>query len=310
MTSRTPAFVVAAEVERALGLGLPLVALESTVITHGLPRPQNLALARDMEAEIRRHGAVPATVAVLEGSIHIGLREPELERLAQVENPIKVSRRDFALALARGASGGTTVAGTLFAAHRTGLRVFATGGIGGVHREGRYDVSSDLPALGETPMLVVCSGAKSILDLPATLEYLETLGVPVVGYGTEDFPAFYSVRSGLKAGLRLDTPQEVAEFARAHWDLGLRTAVLVVQPVPAEHAIPRKEIDPLIAQASLEARQQKIQGQALTPFLLERIRERTGGRSLRANLALLLNNADLAAQIARSMAAGLRQRAI
>ncbi len=299
-------FTLSREISRALNLSLPIVALESTVITHGLPRPQNLSLARDMEGRVREEGAVPATIAVLEGAIRIGLSEPELEQLASASKPLKISQRDFATAIAQGASGGTTVAGTMFAAHAAGIRVFATGGIGGVHKEARFDVSTDLQALASIPMIVVCAGAKAILDLPATLEYLETMAVPVVGYQTEDFPAFYSRKSGLKASATVKTPEEAVEFAQAHWEIGMRSAVLVAQPIQADHEIPKETMDPLLLKASQEAVEKKIHGQELTPFLLQRLTELSNGRTLQANLALLLNNASLAAQIARVMA--MRQR--
>ena len=288
------------EIQRALRLNQPVVALESTVITHGLPQPQNLSLAHDMESTIRTEGVTPATIAVLKGSIHVGLTELELEDLASL-GTMKISRRDFAEAIAKKASGGTTVAGTMFVADKAGIKVFATGGIGGVHKEARFDVSPDLQALGSTQMIIVCAGAKSILDLPATMEYLETMGVPVVGYGTDEFPAFFSRQSGFKTSARADTPQEVAAFARAHWDLGMPSSVLVCQPIPLENEIPRADIDPAEEIASREAQEQKISGQALTPFLLQRVNELTQGLSMRANLALLLNNAHLAAQIAKKM---------
>ena len=315
--SLPPHFMLSEEITRAIALSLPVVALESTVITHGLPHPQNLSLASDMEHEVRSFGAVPATVAVLNGSIRVGLTQPELEQLADATRRtpseggqplLKVSRRDFAHAIAKGMTGGTTVAGTLFAASRTGIRVFATGGIGGVHTVETFDVSTDLQALADTPMIVVCAGAKAILDLPATLEYLETMGVPVVGYGTDEFPAFYSRTSGLPVSARLDTPEEVMAFARAHWEIGMKSAVLVCQPLPAEQAIPHERIDGAISQARKEASKQKIHGQGLTPFLLARLLELTAGESLRANLALLINNARLAAQIARADLAGQRRQ--
>ncbi len=284
------------------------VALESTVITHGLPRPQNLQLARDLERIAREHGAQPATIAVLDGEIRVGLSEADLERLAGEPNPRKISRRDFAAALTKKWTGGTTVAGTMFAAHRAGIKVFATGGIGGVHQVETLDISTDLQALADTPMIVVCAGAKAILDLPATLEYLETMAVPVIGYGTDEFPAFYSRRSGLSVSARLDSPEEVVRFARAHWDLGMKSAVLVCQPLPPEEEIPAEKIDPLIEQARREAHERGIHGQALTPFLLARLNELTGGESLRANLALLKNNARLGAQIAVAWAAAAREK--
>ena len=277
---------------------LPLLALESTVITHGLPRPQNLELARAMERVVRENGARPATIAVLEGKIRIGLTDAELERLASLDHVRKISRRDFATAIVKKESGGTTVAGTLFAAHRAGIQVFATGGIGGVHDLETFDISTDLQALADTPMFVVCAGAKAILDLPATLEYLETMSVPVIGYGTDEFPAFYSRNSGLPVSARLDSPEEVVAFARAHWEIGMQSAVLVCQPLSVEEELPHEKVDGAITQAQKEARQQGIHGQSLTPFLLARLSELTGGESLRANLRLLLNNARLAAQIA------------
>lgn len=291
-------------------LNLPVVALESTVITHGLPRPRNLSLARDMEAAIRNEGAMPATIALLRGQIRVGLNDSELEELAGEKDNVKVSRRDLAAAVVKKQSGGTTVAGTMFIAQQAGIKVFATGGIGGVHREARFDVSADLQALADTPMIVVCAGAKAILDLPATLEYLETMSVPVVGFQTDEFPAFYARESGLKTSVKLDSAEEIAAFATAHWEMGLRSAVLVTNPIPIADAIPKSEMDPQITKASEEAKEKKIHGQALTPFLLQRISELTQGRSLQANLSLLLNNAHLAAQIARAVTARRRTAVI
>ncbi len=296
-----PNFTIAPEIKIALDLGAPIVALESTVITHGLPRPQNLELARDMEKNVRDCGATPATVALLNGQIHIGLSDEELVRLSDAESTLKVSHRDFATAIVKKANGGTTVAGTMFAANMTGIKVFATGGIGGVHKESSFDISTDLRSLANIPTIVVCAGAKAILDLPATLEYLETMGVPVVGYQTDEFPAFYSRESGLGVSVRLDSPKEIAEFAQAHWNLGMKSAILVTNPVPETESIPKSEMEPIIAKASAEAIKQGIHGQKLTPFLLSRISELTEGKSLRTNLALLLNNARLAAQIAEAM---------
>ena len=302
--------ILSPEVARALNLPSPVVALESTVITHGLPRPRNLELARDMEAEVRKAGATPATIALLDGEIRVGLSDEELVRLSESDSTLKVSHRDFATAIVKKLSGGTTVAGTMFAAHNAGIHVFATGGIGGVHKESSFDVSTDLRALAEIPMIVVCAGAKAILDLPATLEYLETMGVPVVGYQTDEFPAFYSRESGLGVSVRLDSPKEIADFARAHWKLGMKSAVLVTNPVPETDAIPKSAMEPLIAKASAEAIQNHIHGQALTPYLLKRISELTEGKSLRANLALLLNNARLAAQIAVEMTSRAKIRVV
>ncbi len=302
-------FTPSADITRALKLSLPIVALESTVVTHGLPHPENLYLARDMESAVRDEGATPATIAVLNGQVRVGLIDSEIEELSKAK-AIKISRRDFATAIVKKSHGGTTVAGTMLVAQQAGIQVFATGGIGGVHRESPFDVSADLQALADTPMIVVCAGAKAILDLPATLEYLETMSVPVVGFQTEDFPAFYSRDSGLKVSAKLESPEEIAAFAQAHWGAGMKSAVLVTNPVPAAVAIPKAEMDPFIAQASQEAVVKNIRGQALTPFLLQRISELTGSRSMRVNLALLLNNARLAAQIARALTARKRTRTV
>ncbi len=252
---------------------------------------------------MRRAGAIPATVAVLDGKIKVGLNNEDLTRLAQSKTNMKISRRDFATAILKKACGGTTVAGTMYVAAEASIRVFATGGIGGIHRGNPFDVSADLPTLSKISMVVVCAGAKAILDLPATLEYLETAGVPVVGYRTTEFPAFYSRTSGLDVSLRLDAPRDIAEFATMHWALGLWTAVLVANPVPELDAISQLEIEPIIARASREAQDKKIHGQALTPFLLQRVSELTAKRSMRANLSLLLNNPRLAAEIAVALSA-------
>lgn len=283
------------------GVRKPIVALESTVLTHGLPRPQNLQLARDMEAAVREHGAQPATIAFLDGKLHIGLNAVELKRLSNEDGAYKVGPRDYAAVISRKACGGTTVAGTMLACKHAGIKVFATGGIGGVHRDAPFDISADLQALAAIPMIVVCAGAKAILDLPATLEYLETMSVPVVGYGTDEFPAFYSRSSGLDVSMRLDSPRDLVEFAKAHWSTGLQSAVLVANPIPITEAIPRSEMEPFIAQANQEAHDRGIHGKELTPFLLQRIAELTKGKSMTANLSLLLNNARLAAQIAVEM---------
>lgn len=305
-----PDIKLSPEITRALDMGAPIVALESTVITHGLPHPQNLQLARDMESQIREHGATPATIALLDGKIRIGLTDGELVRLAEAKSTLKVSHRDFATAIVKKADGGTTVAGTMFAANLAGIKVFATGGIGGVHKESAFDISTDLRSLAEIPTVVVCAGAKAILDLPATLEYLETMGVPVLGYKTDEFPAFYSRESGLNVSARLDSPKEIADFAKAHWNLGMRSGVLVTNPIPEGEAIPKSKMEPMIAQASAEAIAQGIHGQQLTPFLLSRISELTKGKSLKANLALLLNNARLAAEIAKEMSTKKNEWAI
>jgi pseudouridylate synthase len=301
MSHAPKAILFSTELSRAKRLSLPIVALESTVITHGLPRPQNLTLAHDMERAVREEGATPATIAFLDGCLHVGLNEPELERLANEIEPHKVGPRDFAMVISKDACGGITVAGTMLACKQTSIKVFATGGIGGVHRESPVDISADLQALATIPMIVVCAGAKAILNLPATLEYLETMSVPVVGYNTHEFPAFYSRESGLDVSINLTSPNDIVDFAKAHWDAGLQSAVLVANPVPVGDAISTSEMEPYIEQASKEAQKKKIHGKEITPFLLQRINELTQGKSMRANLSLLLNNAQLAAQIAGAL---------
>ncbi|NLG97946.1 MAG: pseudouridine-5'-phosphate glycosidase [Chloroflexi bacterium] len=300
-TSIPSSFSLGQEVALALRQRYPVVALESAVITHGLPRPENLNLARSLEQTVREEGATPATIGLLDGKVHIGLRPELLERLANEDGARKISRRDFGIALARGENGGTTVAATLIAAKLAGIRVFATGGIGGVHRNVPFDISADLPELSRSPLIVVCAGAKSILDLPATVEYLETAGVAVLGYRTDEFPAFYSAQSGLPVNVRVDTPQEVARIARLHWEMGLESAILVVQPPPPESALPAEQIESVIHQALQEAEENGISGAQVTPFLLDRVNRLSGGASMQANLALLRNNARLAAQIATAL---------
>lgn len=287
------------EVEQAFQQGTPLVALESTVITHGLPYPENLRLAQELEQIIRDEDGVPVTIALLDGRVKVGLTSEQLKRIAQGKGMLKISLRDFASAIVRGLSGGTTVAATMHVAHQAGIKVFVTGGIGGVHRQPPSDISADLTKLGVTPIVVVCAGAKAILDLPATLEYLETLGVPVIGYRTDEFPAFYSRSSGLPVSYRAENPEEVVELASAHWRLGLHGAVLLTVPLPEESALSREFIENVIQKASTEAEGLGIRGQKLTPFLLKRVSELSGGASLKANLALLRNNARIGMAIAR-----------
>jgi pseudouridylate synthase len=308
--SISDSLIRSSDVKRAASIPLPIVALESTVITHGLPQPQNLQLARDMEQAVRENGATPATIAFLDGSVHIGLSSIEMERLASERDVYKIGPRDFAAVMVQGASGGTTVAGTMLACKHANLKVFATGGIGGVHREAPFDISADLQALATIPMIVVCAGAKAILDLPATLEYLETMSVPVVGYGTDEFPAFYSRGSGLDVSITLETPQDIVNFATAHWATGLQSAVLVVNPIPASDAIPAAEMEPYIQKAIQAAHKKNIHGQKVTPFLLEQVSELTQGRSMQANLSLLLNNARLAAQIAVALRVAEKRRQV
>jgi len=292
------------EVARARSAKGPIVALETTVVTHGLPYPDNIQLAQNMEETVRTQGATPATIGLLKGQIRVGMSDKQLEALVAAPKLWKIGRRDFAPAIAQSGSGGTTVAGTLIAAQAAGIRVFATGGIGGVHRNTAFDISADLPELGRAPVVVVCAGAKAILDLPVTLEYLETVGVPVIGYQTDEFPAFYSHSSGLPVSGRADTPDEVAKIAKTHWDLGLQSAILVGVPPPEDVALPVEAVAGMIDQALGEAHHQGIRGQAVTPFLLSRVSELTGKASLRANLGLLLNNAKVAAQIAVAMSFG------
>jgi pseudouridine-5'-phosphate glycosidase len=298
----TPYLRVAEEVARALDNSVPVVALESTVITHGLPYPENMRIANEMESEIRRLGSVPATIALLDGLVQVGVNTVQLEKLAHAQGVQKISRRDFGPALALGWSGGTTVAGTMAAARAVGIRVFATGGIGGVHRMPAYDISADLPELARTPMVVICAGAKAILDLDATLEYLETASVPVIGYQTEEFPAFYSRSSGLKVSARVDTPVEIVQIAQAHWAMGSGSAVLVVNPPPEKSALSKEVVENAVKRALVQAEAQGVRGQAVTPFLLERVSALTEGVSLQANLDLLLNNARLGAMVANALA--------
>lgn len=293
------------EVLNALAEGRPVVALESTVISHGMPWPENVETARGLETLIRAEGATPATIAVLEGRIQIGLSDSDLERLARGEEPVaKLSRRDLPLCLSQGGLGATTVAATMIAARLAGIRTFATGGIGGVHREAQhsFDISADLSELARTPVAVVCAGAKSILDLPLTLEVLETLGVPVLGYGTDRFPAFYTRDSGLGVDARVDSPEAVAAICRTQWQLGLEGGVLVANPVPEAFALEPAFINSAIEAALAEAKAQHIGGKALTPFLLAKVAALTGGRSLATNVALIRHNAQVGARIAVALA--------
>lgn len=290
------------EVSAALTDGRPVVALESTIITHGMPYPQNLEMAREVEEVIRHAGATPATIAVMGGRVHIGLTDSSLEALAQTpsDQAMKLSRADLAICLTMGRTGATTVAATMICAHLAGIRVFATGGIGGAHRgaENSFDISADLQELAQTPVTVVAAGAKAILDLPKTWEVLETLGVPVIAYGQDELPAFWSRDSGIAAPLRMDSPAEIAASAAMRARLGLKGGQLVANPIPAEAEIPRDEIMPVIERALSEAEAQGIAAKLVTPFLLQRIFELTEGLSLQSNIALVMNNARLAAAIA------------
>jgi len=294
-----------ATVAEALDAGQPVVALESTIVTHGMPWPQNLDVARRVEATVTEAGATPATIAVIDGRLHVGLEDAQLAALAQARQVAKLSRADIAVCLARGGTGATTVAATMIAAHLAGIACFATGGIGGVHRgaENSFDISADLQELAQTPVTVVAAGAKAILDLPKTLEVLETLGVPVLAYGQDHLPAFWSRDAGLRAPLRADTPAEIAAAHRMRAALGLPGGQLIANPIPAEAEIPRETLAPIIAEANRDAVTHGISGKALTPYLLQRIYELTEGRSLDANIALVLNNARLAAGIAQELSA-------
>ncbi|MDO9075008.1 MAG: pseudouridine-5'-phosphate glycosidase [Rubrivivax sp.] len=294
------------EVADALHHGRSVVALESTIISHGMPWPQNLETALRVEAAVREHGAVPATVAVMAGRLKAGLTHDDIESLArQGLTAPKVSRRDLPLLLAEAGTGATTVAATMIVAALAGIRIFATGGIGGVHRGAAtsFDISADLQELARTSVAVVCAGAKAILDLKLTLEYLETQGVPVIGFGTDELPAFYSRASGLKVNRRLDTPEQIARVLHAKWQAGLQGGVVIANPIAPEHEIPRERIDGYIGQALREVQQQGVEGAAVTPFLLARVSELTGGASLAANIELVLANARLAARVAGALAA-------
>ncbi len=293
------------DVAQALASGAPVVALESTIISHGMPYPQNVATALRVEQEIRDHGAVPATIAVVDGRLKAGLHAPQIEALGRQGTAVaKVSRRDLPFIVSSGRIGATTVASTMIIAAMAGIRVFATGGIGGVHRGAQqsFDVSADLQELAHTSVAVVCAGAKSILDLPLTLEYLETHGVPVVGYRTDRLPAFYTVDSDCAVDYRLDSAREIAQALIAKWTLGLDGGVVVANPVPQAFSLPRARIDAAIEQALREAGEQQIGGKEVTPFLLARVSELTGGDSLATNIELVLNNARLASAIAEQFA--------
>jgi len=292
---------IAPEVAGAIRDHRPVVALESTVIAHGLPRPQNLQTARRLQDLVREAGAVPATIAVINGKLTVGLSDDQIRSLADDGDIRKISTRDISLAVAQGWNGATTVASTIWIAHRAGIKVFATGGIGGVHRGALPDVSADLPELARTPIIVVCSGAKIVLDLPATREWLETHAVTVVGYQCDELPAFYSRGSGLPIDARVETPADVLNVFHAQQALGIESALLVVMPVPAKFEVPAEELQLVLNTALEDAEWKEIAGPALTPFLLSQMAERSGGATLRANIALLENNARVAAGIAREM---------
>lgn len=292
------------EVARARAEQRPIVALESTIISHGMPYPENVHTAREVEQVIRERGAIPATIAIMGGKIRVGLSSEELESLASTPDVMKVSRRDLAYCLSQNKLGATTVAATMICAQLAGIKVFVTGGIGGVHRgaENSFDISADLQELAQTSVAVVCAGAKSILDIGLTLEYLETHGVPVVSVGQDQFPAFFTRESGYRADFRLDSAEEQASFIRTKWALGLEGGIVVANPVPAEAAMPTAEIDSIIAKALALAEQQGVSGKAVTPFLLSQIKQMTDGRSLRTNIALVKHNAQVGADLAIALA--------
>ena len=295
---------ISPEVRQALAEGKPVVALESTIISHGMPYPKNVETALLVEKTIRENGAVPATIAIIGGRLKAGLSPDEIEYLGKAGPKVaKASRRDLAAIVARGADGATTVTTTMIIAHMAGIKVFATGGIGGVHRgaEVTMDISADLEELGATPVMVVCAGAKSILDLGLTLEYLETKGVPVIGYGTDELPAFYTRRSGFGVDYRVDSPEELATMFKAHLALGMKGGMLVTNPIPEEYAMDKAVIDAAIEQALSDAKAAGIHGKETTPFLLAKVVELTGGNSLESNIRLVLNNATVAAKTAVEM---------
>jgi pseudouridine-5'-phosphate glycosidase len=300
----TGPYVCADEVADAVAKGRPVVALETTVVTHGLPHPEGIAAARALEHEIRQGGAIPATIGILRGAVRVGLTEAELHELATTPGIVKVNLSNLAATVAAGRPGATTVAATLFAAHANGIGVFATGGIGGVHRDAGIsgDVSADLTALSRIPVAVVSAGAKAILDLPRTVEMLETLGVPVYGLQTNDFPAFYRRSSGLPVDSRMDTIEELATAIRAHLELGLGTGVLVANPIPVSEELPGEIYERALATALSDAERQGVRGRSVTPFLLERLRTLSEGDSVQANVALLTSNARVAARLARALA--------
>jgi len=291
------------EVKEALENGRPVVALESTLISHGFPYPENLKVAGEMEEIIRRYGVVPATIAVIKGKIKIGLRASELEFMATSKDILKASRRDLVAIVAKGLNGATTVAATMLVAERAGIKVFATGGIGGVHRgvEKTFDISADLQELARTSVVVVCSGAKAILDLPLTLEYLETMGVPVIGFGSEELPAFYCRESGLKVDYVVNNEKEAVGIIRTMEDLGLKGGIIIANPVPEEYSISVEYMNEVIEEAVRGAEKEGVKGKKLTPYLLNKIKEITGGKSLKANIELVKDNARVAAKIARAL---------
>ena len=295
--------VFSEEVKQAMENEKPIIALESTIITHGMPYPQNLETAFEVEEIIREEGAVPATIAIIDGKIHIGLSPDEIKKLANSDDVIKASRRDLPYIIAQKKTGATTVAGTMICAQLAGISLFVTGGIGGVHRGAQetMDISADLEELSQTNVAVVCAGAKSILDIGLTMEYLETKGVPVVGYQTDELPAFYTRTSPFKVNYRLDDPKEIAQLIRSKWDMGLEGGLVIANPIPEKDALDEKFMNEIIEQALAEAEARQIRGKEVTPFLLSKVKDLTEGKSLEANIALVKNNARLGGKIAAAM---------
>ncbi len=291
------------EVLEAIKNGKPVVALESTIIAHGMPFPKNVETAMAVNQVIRNNGAIPATIGIIKGRIKVGLTDEEIHYMAKASNVLKVSRRDLPFVISRGRDGATTVAATMIAANMAGIRIFVTGGIGGVHRGAgeSFDISADLEELKMTDVVVVCAGVKSILDIGATLEYLETSGVPVISHGTDEFPAFYSRKSGYKTEIALDEPKEIAELIHMKYQLGLKGGVVVACPIPKEHEIPFDEMDDIIKQSLASCKEKNITGKRITPFLLDNVKQLTEGRSLEANIQLVLNNAAVGAKIAKCL---------
>lgn len=305
-----PSFQISSEVVRAFTNHDPIVALESTVITHGLPYPENFQFARDAQGLVKSLRGVPATTSLLNGKLLVGMDENQLKELVNTPDLLKISSRNIGIGVAQKRSGGTTVAGTLVLCRTVGMKVFATGGIGGVHRGSSFDISADLDELARSPVIVICAGAKSILDLPATLEALETRGVPVIGYQTDEFPAFYSPTSGLPVDSTVNSVEEVAQIAASHWELGLHSAILVCVPPPTNFAMDRQDIEKAIQEAAKQADREGVTRAQLTPFLLERVNELTHGKSLQTNLALLKNNISVASQIALRLSQQTRLKTI
>lgn len=310
MNNNSRSIQISKEVRFALKSNQPVVAYESAVITHGLPHPINLELAQEMENIAIKYGVTPATIALIDGVIRVGISKEEMVELSKAKEVHKISKKDIAIATVNKWSGGTTVAATLLICRMAGIKVFATGGIGGVHRNTQFDISNDLKELAEVPVITVCSGAKSILDLPATIEYLETMGIPVIGFQTNEFPAFFSRESGLKVTIRVETPSEIVDLYLSQIQLGFQNALLITNPIPEFQELKKNMIDGFIEDALIDAQNDGIHGAETTPYLLDKVSNKSSGKSLTANLALLKNNALLASQIAIELSARVKQKEI